>query len=81
MEYTLGRHYVPPGDGLWPMPGEHQVAAPLTALSRRELNATHSAIPSICGMNSFGSSAESTQSNQLPYIAGRALLFQLEFHQ
>ena len=26
--------YVPPSDGLWPMPGVHQVAAPLTALSR-----------------------------------------------
>ena len=29
--------YVPHGDGLWPMPGVHQVAASSTALSRGNL--------------------------------------------
>ena len=44
LEDTLGR-CMPPGDGLQPIPGVHQVIAPITALSRVELHATYSAVP------------------------------------
>ena len=35
---------MPPGYGLWPPPGEHQVAAPPTASCRQELHAAYLAV-------------------------------------
>ena len=36
--------YMQPGDGHWPTPGMHRVAAPFTALSRGKPPATQSAV-------------------------------------
>ena len=55
--------YVQPGDGHWPTPGMHRVAAPSTTLSRGESSAAPSAVlqPSHLygGAYSFGGLAES----------------------
>ena len=37
--------YEQPGDGHWPMPVVHRVAAPSATLGRREPSATQSAVP------------------------------------
>ena len=36
--------YVPPGDGMWPMPGVHIVADPPTTLSQEKPPTTQSAL-------------------------------------
>ena len=55
--------YVQPGNGHWPTPGIHRVAAPSTTLSRGEPYATQSAVPQPShlygGAYSFGGLAES----------------------
>ena len=52
--------YVQPGDGQWPTPGMHRVAAPSGTLGRGEPSATHSAVPQpIGGVYSLGGSIES----------------------
>ena len=55
--------YVQPGDGHWPTPSMHRVAAPSTTLSRGEPSATQSAVPQpyhlYGGAYRFGGLAES----------------------
>ena len=45
LEFTHGRH-VQPGDGHWPTPGMHRVAAPSTTMSMGEPYATQYAVSS-----------------------------------
>ena len=76
--------YVHPGDGLWPMPGVQLVVTPPTALSWRELHVTHSAVSSnsiyMVRDTTLGAWQKVYQSFCLPYMAERALLFQVVFH-
>ena len=63
-----------PGDGHWPTPSMHRVAAPSTTLSRGEPSATQSAVPKPShlygGAYSFGGLAES-HTIPLPSLHGR----------
>ena len=80
----LWQAYVQPGDGHWPTPAMHRLAAPSTNLSREEPFATQSAVPQpshfYCGAYNFGAWQRFTQSLHLPYMVGRSLLFQVWFH-
>ena len=55
--------YVQPGDGHWPTPSMHRVAAPSTTLSRKRLMLLHLLVPQLShlygGAYSFGGLAES----------------------
>ena len=76
--------YVQPGDGHWPMPGMHRVAAPSTTLSMGSLMLLCVLFPQPChlygGHTALGAWQKVTQSLQLPYMVGRDLLFQVWFH-
>ena len=65
--------YVLPGNGHWPTPGMHRVAAPCTALSRGEPSAAQSAVIQSFqlydGAYSFGGLAESHQIHP-PFLHG-----------
>ena len=45
--FYLWQAYVQPGDGHWPTPGMHRVAAPCTTLSRGSLMLLHLLFPAI----------------------------------
>ena len=74
--------YVQPGDGQWPTPDMHRVAAPSVTLGRGEPSATHSAVPQpIGGVYSLGGSIESHLIPLPFHVMGRGLLFQVWCHQ
>ena len=69
--------YVQPGDGHWPIPGMHRVAAPSTMLSRENLMVLNQLFPShpiyMVGQTALGAWQGVTQSVCLPYMVGRDL--------
>ena len=70
-----------PGDGHWPTPGMHRVAAPSTAVSRGEPPATQSAVPGPYGGAYSSGGLEETHLIPPPSLHGGAgLLFQVWFH-
>ena len=59
--------YVQPGDGHWPTPGMHRVAAPSVTLGRGEPSPTHSAMcQPIGGVYSLGGFIESPDPSAFP---------------
>ena len=80
----LWQAYVQPGDGHWPTPGMHRVAAPSTTLSRGSLMLLSLLFPShliyMVGHTALGAWQRVTQSLWLPYMMGRGLLFKVWFH-
>ena len=81
MEYTHNRH-VPPGYGLWSMPGVHWVAATSTALSSGELHVTSSAVPShsLCIMGHTAVGALQVHPIPVPSLHVEACCPLLVFH-
>ena len=83
LEFTHGRHICNPGDGHWPTPSMHRVAAPSTTLSRGSLLLlcllfSHYPIYMV-GHTALGA-WQSHQSLHLPYMVEMGLLFQVWFH-
>ena len=76
--------YGQPGDGHWPTPGMHRMAAPSTTLSRGSLMLLSLVFPSfpmyMVGHTALGAWQRVTWSLCLPYMVGRGLLFQVWFH-
>ena len=74
-----------PGDGHWPMPGMHQVAAPSPALNRGGAFcypvSCPPTVPTIwCNIQLWRLIRESPDSLHLPHMLGMGLLFQVWFH-
>ena len=76
--------YVQPGDGHWPTPGMHRVAAPSTTLSRGSLLLLNQLFPShpiyMVGHAALRAWQRVTQSLCLPCMVWRDLPFQVWFH-
>ena len=76
--------YLPPGDGLSPMPGVHWEAAPPTALSWGKPPATNLSVPNdssnMVGYTALGAQQRVTWSICLPYMMGRGPLLQVVLH-
>ena len=66
----LWQAYVQPGDGHWPIPCMHRVAAPSTVLSSNYM----------VGHTALGAWQKVNKSLCLPCMVGRGLLFQVWFH-